>query len=102
MFWPVMASNFGLGGCWAERFGGCEFVPTLPRERRFRFDLGRGAGTGGTRGLVCKAADVGGEIFVNQKRDSTASIIDWAVPVNFGSRRFFAFAPVDGPRVRLE
>jgi hypothetical protein len=39
------------------------------------------AGTGETRRRVCS---IGGEGFVNQKRDSAASIIDWAQPVNFG------------------
>ena len=61
------------------------FVPTLPWERRFRLDLGagRGTGTGGTRGRVCEVAGVGGEGFVNPKRDSTTSVIDWARPVYF-------------------
>jgi hypothetical protein len=36
-------------------------------------DAGRGTGTGETLGRVCAVAGVGGEGFVNPKRDSTVN-----------------------------
>jgi hypothetical protein len=68
-------------------FPAVEFVPTLPWERRVRLDLGagRGAGTGETRGRVCEVAGVGGKGFVNQKQDSTISIIGCSRRILVGS-----------------
>ena len=45
--------------------------------------LAGGAGTGETRGQICRVAGAGGEEFVNQERDLTASVIDQVRPVRF-------------------